>query len=341
MKKRILITGGAGFIGVNAAKRFMDRGWRVAVLDDLSRQGTDTNLAWLKRQGRLDFTRADLRDARAAERWVRARRDGLEFVLHLAAQVAVTTSVEDPRSDFERNALGSLNILEAVRKSGKKPFTVYASTNKVYGGMEHVRVALKAGRWSYVGLPKGVSEREPIDFHSPYGCSKGAADQYFRDYRRIYGLPTVVFRQSCIYGPHQQGNEDQGWLAHFMKRALAGRGVTVYGDGRQVRDALFVDDLVAAFEAAYRRRAAAAGRIYNVGGGPASTLSLRELLAWIGARGGKKLPAAWDAWRPGDQKVYVSDIRLIGRELGWRPRTALPEGLERLWSWLASQGSEI
>lgn len=320
---------------MNAAKRFMDRGWRVAVLDDLSRKGTNTNIAWLKRQGHsVDFTRSDLRDAKATERWVRGRRDGLEFVLHLAAQVAVTTSVEDPRSDFERNALGSLNILEAVRKSGKKPFMLYASTNKVYGGMEHVKVALKAGRWSYVGLPKGVSEREPIDFHSPYGCSKGAADQYFRDYRRIYGLPTVVFRQSCIYGPHQQGNEDQGWLAHFMKAALAGKGVTVYGDGRQVRDALFVDDLVEAFEAAYRRRAEVAGRIYNVGGGPRSTLSLRELLAWIGIRGGKKLATVWDDWRPGDQKVYVSDVRLIGRELGWRPKTTLPEGLEKLWTWL-------
>ncbi|MBI5595545.1 MAG: GDP-mannose 4,6-dehydratase [Elusimicrobia bacterium] len=337
MKRRVLITGGAGFIGVNAAHRFMAKGWRVSVLDDLSRKGTESNIAWLKRQGAVDFVRGDLRDGALAERWVRARRDGLELVLHLAAQVAVTTSVEDPRTDFEKNALASLNILEAVRKSGRKPFTLYSSTNKVYGGMEHVKVALRRGRWSYVGLPKGVSEAEPIDFHSPYGCSKGAADQYFRDYRRIYGLPTVVFRQSCIYGPHQHGNEDQGWLAHFMKQALAGKGVTVYGDGRQVRDALFVEDLVGAFEAAYLRRGKAAGRIYNVGGGPGSTLSLRELLAWIGARSGRRLPVSWGAWRPGDQKVYVSDIRLIGRELGWRPATGLPQGLERLWSWLAGR----
>lgn len=335
MKRRVLITGGAGFIGVNAAHRFMKEGWRVSVLDDLSRKGTESNIAWLKRQGKVDFVRGDLRDGPLAERWVRARKDGLELVLHLAAQVAVTTSVEDPRTDFEKNALASLNILEAVRKSGRRPFTLYSSTNKVYGGMEHVKVALRRGRWSYVGLPKGVSEEEPIDFHSPYGCSKGAADQYFRDYRRIYGLPTVVFRQSCIYGPHQHGNEDQGWLAHFMKQALAGKGVTVYGDGRQVRDALFVEDLVDAFQAAYRRRAKAAGRIYNVGGGPGSTLSLRELLDWIGARAGRRLPVSWGAWRPGDQKVYVSDIRLIGRELGWRPTTGLPQGLERLWSWLA------
>ncbi|MBI2363313.1 MAG: GDP-mannose 4,6-dehydratase [Elusimicrobia bacterium] len=334
MKRRVLITGGAGFIGVNAAHRFMTKGWRVSVFDDLSRKGTESNIAWLKKQGAVDFVRGDLRDGALAERWVRARRDGLELVLHLAAQVAVTTSVEDPRTDFEKNALASLNILEAVRKSGRRPFTLYSSTNKVYGGMEHVKVALRRGRWSYVGLPKGVSEEEPIDFHSPYGCSKGAADQYFRDYRRIYGLPTVVFRQSCIYGPHQHGNEDQGWLAHFMKQALAGKGVSVYGDGRQVRDALFVEDLVDAFEAAYRRRAKAAGRIYNVGGGPGSTLSLRELLAWIGARGGRRLPVSWGPWRPGDQKVYVSDIRLIGRELGWRPKTGLPQGLERLWSWL-------
>lgn len=334
MKPRVLITGGAGFIGVNAAHRFLRRGWRVSVLDDLSRKGTDRNILWLMRQGPVEFTQADLRRPAAAERWVRARTDGLEAVLHLAAQVAVTTSVEDPRTDFEKNALASLNLLEAVRRSGKKPFTFYASTNKVYGGMEHAKVVLRRGRWSYAALPQGVSEAEPIDFHSPYGCSKGAADQYFRDYWRIYGLPTVVFRQSCIYGPHQQGNEDQGWLAHFMKRALAGKGVTVFGDGRQVRDALFVEDLVDAIEAAYARRRRAAGRIYNVGGGPGSTLSLRDLTAWIERRSGRALPVSWGPWRPGDQKVYVSDIRRARRELGWRPKTGLDAGLERLWSWL-------
>ncbi|TPW20074.1 MAG: dTDP-D-glucose 4,6-dehydratase [Elusimicrobia bacterium] len=332
MKKRVLITGGAGFIGVNVAHRFLRRGWRVSVLDDLSRKGTDRNILWLMRQGVVEFTKADLRNPALAERWVRSRTDGLEAVVHLAAQVAVTTSVEDPRTDFEKNALASLNILEAVRRSGKKPFTFYASTNKVYGGMEHVRTALRAGRWSYVGLPQGVSEREPIDFHSPYGCSKGAADQYFRDYHRIYGIPTVVFRQSCIYGPHQQGNEDQGWIAHFMKMSRAGKGVSVFGDGRQVRDALFVEDLVDAMEAAYARRKKAAGRIYNVGGGPRSTLSLRELLAWIAKRSGRALPVAWWPWRPGDQKVYVSDVRLAARELGWRPTTSLNAGLERLWT---------
>ncbi len=334
MTKRALITGGAGFIGVNAAHHYMRRGWRVSVFDDLSRKGTESNIAWLKSQGMVEFTHADLRDAGAAARWVKGRTDGLEVVLHLAAQVAVTTSVDDPRSDFEKNALASLNILEAVRLSGKKPFFLYSSTNKVYGGMEHVKVGLSRGRWAYRGLPQGVSEAEPIDFHSPYGCSKGAADQYFRDYHRIYGLPTVVFRQSCIYGPHQQGNEDQGWLAHFMKMAQAGKGVTVYGDGRQVRDALFVSDLVAAFEAAYARRAKSAGRIYNVGGGPRSTLSLRELLAWIAKRQGKPLKTAWGDWRPGDQKVYVSDIRKVKKELGWAPKVGLAQGLERLWSWL-------
>lgn len=336
MKKRVLITGGAGFIGVNVAHRFLKRGWRVSVLDDLSRKGTNRNILWLMRQGAVEFTKADLRNPALAERWVRSRLDGLEAVLHLAAQVAVTTSVTDPRTDFEKNALASLNLLEAVRRSGKKPFTFYASTNKVYGGMEHVRTALRRGRWSYVGLPHGVSEREPIDFHSPYGCSKGSADQYFRDYSRIYGIPTVVFRQSCIYGPHQQGNEDQGWLAHFMKMALKGKGVSVFGDGRQVRDALFVEDLVDAIEAAYARRKKTAGRIYNVGGGPGSTISLRELLAWIEKRSGRALPVSWGPWRPGDQKVYVSDIQLARRELGWKPKTSLDAGLERLWSWLAA-----
>ncbi|HBL17915.1 MAG: CDP-paratose 2-epimerase [Elusimicrobia bacterium GWA2_69_24] len=337
MKKSILITGGAGFIGVNAAWHFLRAGWRVSVFDDLSRRGAAENLRWLRSRGRVDFQKGDLRSRTSVERWVR-RGAGADLVLHLAAQVAVTTSVDDPRRDFDINALGSLNLLEALRglKGRAKPFILYASTNKVYGEMRGARVGLHAGRYRYADRPRGVSEAEPLDFHSPYGCSKGAADQYFRDYRRIYGLPTVVFRQSCIYGPHQHGNEDQGWVAHFMKAALAGSGVSIYGDGRQVRDVLFVDDLIAAFEAAYRRRGKAAGEVYNIGGGAANTLSLRELLAWIERKRGTGVPHRFRAWRPGDQRVYVSDIGKAGRELGWKPPTDVAAGLERLWDWLAA-----
>lgn len=327
-----LITGGAGFIGVNVARSFMARGWRVSVFDDLSRKGTRRNLEWLKSQGRVDFRFGDVRSLPAARRWVERHPDA-EVVFHLAAQVAVTTSVTEPQNDFERNARGSFNVLEAVRLSKRKPLMVYSSTNKVYGGMEDVRVRLSRDRYAYCGLPHGVPETRGLDFHSPYGCSKGAGDQYFHDYHRIYGIPTVVFRQSCIYGQHQNGTEDQGWLAHFMMAAQAGKGITVYGDGKQVRDVLHVDDLVDLYWTAVRKRGLCAGRVYNIGGGPGNVLSLLELIDWIRERG-VRLPAARSGWRPGDQRVYISDIRKARAELGWAPRIRVPEGLCRLWDWL-------
>jgi len=334
LTKRVLISGGAGFIGVNAADRYLSKGWKVSVFDNLSRKGTEKNLRWLRGRGPVEFVKGDLRDARAVDRWVSGRRAGLEVVLHLAAQVAVTTSVVDPRTDFEVNAFASLNLLEAIRKTKLRPLAIYASTNKVYGGMESIRTLRRGDRYAYADRPRGIAETEPLDFHSPYGCSKGAADQYFRDYRRIYGLPTVVFRQSCIYGPHQQGNEDQGWVAHFMMAAQAGRGVTLFGDGRQVRDVLFVSDLIDAYELAYRKRAKSAGRIYNMGGGPSNTVSLLELLSWIGERRGRKVPVLRRGWRPGDQRVYISSIDSARRELGWRPKVSAREGFERLWTFL-------
>lgn len=305
----------------------------MSILDDLSRRGVDRNLAWLRRQGPLDFAKLDVRDPGGVRRWVQKRSDA-RLAFHFAAQVAVTTSVTDPRADFEVNAFGAFNVLEALRRLERKPLVLFSSTNKVYGGMEHVRTVLRKGRYAYEGLPHGVSESELLDFHSPYGCSKGAADQYFRDYTRIYGLPTVVLRQSCIYGQHQQGNEDQGWLAHFMKAAQAGRGITVYGDGKQIRDALHIDDLVDLYEAACRQRGRCAGRIYNIGGGPKNTLSLLELIGWINRRQGRGLPVRWAPWRPGDQRVYVSDVRKARRELGWAPRIGVAAGLEKLWTWL-------
>jgi len=331
-KPLVLISGGAGFIGVNAASYFMSRGWAVSVFDNFSRRGTKDNARWLKGQGPVEIVEGDIRGLAAVGRWI--GRGKPELFLHLAAQVAVTSSVEDPIKDFEINAGGTLHVLESLRKLKRPPLLIYASTNKVYGGMEDVGVRRRGDRYEFAGLRHGVGEDRPLDFHSPYGCSKGAADQYVRDYRRIYGLPTAVFRQSCIYGPHQHGNEDQGWVAHFMKAALTGASLSLYGDGRQIRDLLFVDDLVAAFDRARLSSRRVSGGIYNIGGGPGRTLSLRELVAWIEAKTGRRLPVSKHGWRPGDQKVYVSDIRKAKLELGWSPRTSVSDGLEALWRWL-------
>ena len=333
-----MITGGAGFIGCNAAKRFMDRGDRVVVVDDLSRKGTNLNLAWLKEQGGgggggFDFIQADIRDAGAMCEAIGRDRD-LDAVLHLAAQVAVTTSVTDPRSDFDINALGTFNVLEAVRQAPSDPIMVYASTNKVYGGMEDVAVVERNGRYAYEDLPGGVPESRTLDFHSPYGCSKGAADQYVRDYARIYGLRTTVFRQSCIYGYRQLGVEDQGWVAWFTIAAVLGKPIVLYGDGKQVRDLLFIDDLMDAYVLAVDEPARVSGGIYNFGGGPENVLSLLELLDMLKALNGADVERSSDDWRPGDQRVFVSDITLAERKLGWKPKVGAGEGVRKLHAWV-------
>ena len=328
-----LITGGAGFIGCNAASRFLKRGDRVTVLDNLSRKGTRSNLEWLRQQGgTLEFIEADIRDAAALER-VFLRRE-VDAVLHLAGQVAVTTSVERPREDFEINALGTFNVLEAVRLSGQKPALIYASTNKVYGGMTDISIVERHGRYAYAELPQGVPEDRLLDFHSPYGCSKGAADQYVRDYARIYGLRTVVFRQSCIYGCRQFGVEDQGWVAWFTIAAALGRPITIYGDGKQVRDVLFVEDLVRAYEMAADQMEKVSGQVYNIGGGPGHCMSLLELLAQLERMLGKPVPRTFGQWRPGDQPVFVCDISKAQEELGWAPAVGVEAGVRRLYEWV-------
>ena len=331
---KIIITGGAGFIGCNAAARALERGDRVVVIDNLSRVGSASNLEWLRSRGALDFRRIDLVDAEAVHAVIREHADAAR-VLHLAGQVAVTTSVVDPRADFEANALGTFNILEAVRRSAPHAALIYASTNKVYGGLEHLGVVEEAERYTYAAAPFGVSEEAPLDFHSPYGCSKGSADQYVRDYHRIYGLRTVVFRQSCIYGYRQFGVEDQGWVAWFAISAMQGRPMRVYGDGKQVRDVLFIGDLLDAYDAAFTRIDSAAGRVYNIGGGAGNAISLRQLLAYLAERGGAPLHVSHHGWRPGDQRVYVSDIRKSEAELGWQPRVAWRSGVDQLSDWIA------
>jgi CDP-paratose 2-epimerase len=340
--EKVVITGGAGFIGSNLADRLSRDGAQVLVLDNVSRAGVERNLAWLERRhgSRVQHVQADVRSASAVARAI----DGADRVFHLAAQVAVTTSLVDPRRDFEVNALGTLNVLEAVRAQHAPPALVFTSTNKVYGALGDVALRDTGTRWQPADdgvRARGIGETRPLDFHSPYGCSKGAADQYIVDFGRTYGIPSVVFRMSCIYGPRQLGTEDQGWVAHFLMRGLAGAPITIYGDGKQVRDILFVDDLVEALLLASRGSDRLGGRAFNMGGGPTATLSLIELVARMAELDGVRPTLAFGAERVGDQRYYVSDFRSFAEETGWRPRVGVDEGLERLHGWLRAQRSEL
>lgn len=329
---KVIITGGAGFIGSNAANRHLSRGDEVILVDNLSRRGSEANLAWLRtRGGRLRFEQHDVRDADAIAGLFRGHPDAAR-VLHLAGQVAVTTSVEDPRTDFDVNAGGTLNVLEAMRRTHLAAALLYASTNKVYGELPGIPSTLRNDRYEFEAQ-EGVPEEQPLDFHSPYGCSKGSADQYVRDYARIFGLRTIVLRQSCIYGYRQFGVEDQGWIGWFCIAARLGLPLRICGDGRQVRDVLFIDDLLDAFDAAFDR-APSGGAIYNIGGGPANAVSLHDVIAVLDRLSGRPLSLSYGAWRPGDQKVYVSRIARAERELGWVPRVGWCEGLERLYRWI-------
>ncbi len=337
----ILITGGAGFIGSNLAQRLLAEPTnRVRIFDNLSRRGVEHNLAWLRSlrgANRLEIVQGDVRNAKAVTQAVR----DVSEIYHLAAQVAVTTSIDAPENDFEINAQGTLRLLEAARRASLKPFIIFTSTNKVYGSLEGVPVHRAGLRYEAVASDfQGVTEHEPLDFHSPYGCSKGTADQYVRDYARIYNLPTVVFRMSCIAGPRQFGNEDQGWVAHFLYSALAGRPITVYGDGRQVRDVLHVHDLVDAMIAAREHRNTTRGQIYNLGGGPARATSVRELLATVEAHIGRPLDLQYRDVRPGDQPLYVSNTAKVERDTGWRATRSLQQTIADIRSfWTEHSGA--
>ena len=339
MANHYLITGGAGFIGSNYAHRLIKRGERVTVYDNLSRRGAEANLAWLRRaagcsgfdQETLAFIRGDIRDAAL----IAGAAADVDVIVHLAGQVAVTTSVEHPREDLEINVIGTLNVLEAARHTPKQPLVIYASTNKVYGGMEGLAIEEHATRYAYRDFPYGISEDYPLDFHSPYGCSKGAGDQYVRDYARIYGLPTVVFRQSCIYGPRQFGVEDQGWVAWFVIAAQLGRPITIYGNGKQVRDLLYVDDLLDAYDAAVERADAVKGQIYNLGGGADNQLSVwAEFAPLLEKLSGNHIPVTRGDWRPGDQLIFVADIRKAARDLDWSPKIDVETGIASLYAWV-------
>ena len=319
-ERRVLITGGAGFLGVNAAIHLIKYGWSVTLLDNLSRPGTERNLKWVitRYPNRVTFIKEDVRNAAALPEHVRKQ----DAVLHLAAQVAVTTSLLDPNTDFDVNARGTLNVLEAVRLHNREAPFVFASTNKVYGKLGKNNSACK--------------ETQPLDFHSPYGCSKGAADQYVRDYSRCFDMNTVVLRQSCIYGAHQYGTEDQGWVAHFVHSILKDRALTIYGDGTQVRDLLDARDLSALYALVIDKIAITRGEVYNVGGGTENQRKLLEVIDQIGELAGKKPQFSFADWREGDQAFYVSDNTKALEQLGWEPKIDFDHGLRDLIAWAES-----
>lgn len=333
--KKILVCGGAGFIGYHVSKRYLSEGCEVHVLDNLSRNGARANYLGLCQlaatsSGVFRFHHVDVRisaDVDAAVKLVQP-----DLVVHEAAQVAVTTSVTNPRLDFEINAIGTFNLLEAVRQYSPESFFVFASTNKVYGGMEDVQVVEEETRYRYRDFPEGLDESRTLDFHSPYACSKGIADQYVHDYSRIYGLRTAVFRQSCIYGTNQFGVEDQGWIAWFTIARVLAQPVTIYGTGKQVRDILWVEDLVEAYNLAWQHNKA--GSIYNMGGGAENTLSLLELVDVLNGLHPTDVELKFGETRPGDQPVYVANASKARRELNWMPQVNPTAGVEKLYRWI-------
>ncbi len=333
-RQHVLITGGAGFIGTNLADRLLSAGKPVLLYDDLSRPGVEMNLAWL-RERHGEMVHVEIADVRNRETLRTAVRSA-EQVFHFAAQVAVTTSLTEPVHDFEVNVGGTLNLLEAIRARENPPPLLFTSTNKVYGGLGDLKLEKSGSRYQPLdaALRTGIGEGHPLDFHSPYGCSKGAADQYVLDYARTYGLPAVVFRMSCIYGPHQMGTEDQGWVAHFLIRAIEGKPIVLYGDGLQVRDILFAEDLVDAFLLAQANIHTLSGHAFNIGGGLGNTISLVELMDLIGTMHGDRPNLTMSDWRPGDQRYYVSDTRRFKGATGWAPKVNVRTGVGRLYEWL-------
>ncbi|HKO71691.1 MAG TPA: SDR family NAD(P)-dependent oxidoreductase [Bradyrhizobium sp.] len=340
LDRAVLITGGCGFIGCNLADALARRGEKVVAFDNLSRTGVRENAQWLKSRhgGQVSIVTGDVRDAISVIQAVRRAK----AVLHLAAQVAVTGSLEDPIEDFEINARGTLNVLEAIRVHNHSAPMIFASTNKVYGRLVPDSGIKQVGRRHVpadMRLAQGVAENFPLDFYSPYGCSKGTADQYVRDYARVYGMNTAVLRMSCIYGPRQFGTEDQGWLAHFMLRSILGEPLTIFGDGLQVRDALHVSDAAAAWIAVLENIGSVRGRVFNLGGGTENAISLLELIDQIASMRGAAPSLSFDRWRPGDQPWYISRCEALKSAVGWQPQIPLRQGLQSLLEWLEGRFS--
>ena len=332
MEKKLIITGGAGFIGCHAAKYFAKKGYSIIIIDNLSRKGSVENLNWLKNQYPIKLYKTDIQDNLSLED-IFKNENNPKGILHLAAQVAVTTSVSNPRNDFNVNALGTLNILEAVRHYCPEVPFIYSSTNKVYGLLNSEKISEGPKRYKIDKKKEGISETEPLDFHSPYGCSKGSADQYVLDYARIFNLKTVSFRQSCIYGERQFGVEDQGWLAWFIIATILGKEISIFGDGKQVRDILYVKDLVELYDKFFEQKRNIYGKAFNVGGGINYSLSLLEFIEILKEQG-LEISYTFGDWRPGDQKVFVSDNTKVIKELGWEPKTTPVQGIQTIVSWV-------
>lgn len=337
---KVLTTGGVGFIGINLILRLLKDGYEVVVLDNLSRKGTENNLNLVKNKKNLKFYKTDVRDLNGIDRVFKEERK-FDAVFHFAGQVAVTTSVLDPRSDFEINALGAFNILEQTRLRNPESKLIYASTNKVYGDLSSLNVLEKDKRYALPSHPDGIAENQNLDFHSPYGCSKGCADQYFVDYARIYGLRTAVLRQSCIYGLHQYGVEDQGWVAWFAIAGILGRPITIYGNGKQVRDLLFIDDLVDLYILLLKNEIELKGQVFNIGGGADNSVSLVEILELLKRKFNIEIKVNYSSVRPGDQPYYVSDIYKIRKYCNWSPKIGVDEGLSRMIDWIRSNIEDI
>ena len=332
---KILITGGAGFIGSNIAKNYIEKGDKVIIFDNLSRNRSQYNLNWLKEIGNFDFIKGDIDDKNQVNKLLENNKD-IDILYHQAAQVAVVLSIKNPRKDFNSNALGTFNILEAVRKYTPGAIVIYPSTNKVYGELGELRMEEKNKRYEFTNkkYKGGINESHNLDFHSPYGCSKGAADQYVRDYARIFGLKTITFRQSCIYGYRQMGIEDQGWVAWFIIKLILGNPVTLFGTGKQVRDILFIDDLVNAYQMAIDNVNKTSGQIYNMGGGYKNSLSLLELIDLLEDISGNRLEYSFSNWRLGDQKIFITDTSRAQKDFGWEPKMSKREGIKKLYKWL-------
>ena len=338
--KKIIITGGAGFIGTNLALHLLrNKNNYVVVYDNLSRNGVEKNLEYLKSLDlkNFDFVKGDIRDYKKLKETIK----DFDIIYHLAAQVAVTKSVENPLEDFEINAAGTLYLLETIKKNCPDAILIFSSTNKVYGELSHLRIKEGKKRYYLVDRKNGIDEKENLDFHSPYGCSKGTADQYIRDYYRIYGIKSIVFRQSCIYGPFQYGNEDQGWVAHFIIKAILGERINIYGDGKQVRDILEVGDLISAYKLVVENVEKCKGEIFNIGGGIKNTFSLLEFVEFLEKKLNRKIELEFYNWRPGDQKVFISDNRKLEKLTGWKIKKNKNEGVENLINWIKKNIDKI
>ncbi len=329
---KIIITGGLGFIGSNAVKYFSSKGDEVVVIDNMSRCGASRNLEWLKTNSAFSLIKEDIRNRENIKN-IFAQHSDVDVVIHLAAQVAVTTSVLEPLEDFEINAAGTLNILEAIRTLKLDPVIIYSSTNKVYGSLDNVEIEECEDRYT-ITPPEGISETQPLDFHSPYGCSKGVADQYVRDYARIYKLRTVTLRQSCIYGERQFGIEDQGWVAWFIIAISTGQPITVYGDGKQVRDILNVDDLVACYDSCIKNIDSISGEVFNIGGGHKNSVSIINFIKVLEECFARPIEYLNSETRPGDQAIFISNNQKAKQRLGWAPKVGFLEGIDNMFTWV-------